>query len=30
MLRLECLSKYSGTAQDVLDQYEDGFDEQYN
>ncbi len=30
ILRLECLSKYSATAQDVLDQYEEGFDEQYN
>lgn len=29
LLRLEHLSHYSGTAQDVLDQYEDGFDEQY-
>lgn len=29
LLRLEHLSKYSGTAQDVLDSYEDDFDEQY-
>ena len=29
LLRLEHLSKYSGVAQDVLDTYEDGFDEQY-
>ena len=29
LLRLEHLSKYSGTAQDVLDTYEDGFEEQY-
>ncbi|MBQ9196898.1 MAG: N4-gp56 family major capsid protein [Clostridia bacterium] len=29
ILRLECLSKYSKTAQDVLDQYEEGFDDQY-
>ncbi len=29
LLRLEHLSKYSGTAQDVLDSYEDGYDEQY-
>ena len=29
LVRLEHLSKYSGTAQDVLDSYEDGYDEQY-
>lgn len=29
LLRLEHLSKYSGTAQDVLDSYEEGYDEQY-
>lgn len=29
LLRLEHLSKYSGVAVDVLDTYEDGFDEQY-
>lgn len=29
LLRVEHLSKYSGVAQDVLDTYEDGFDEQY-
>lgn len=29
LLRVEHLSKYSGVAQDVLDTYEDGYDEQY-
>ena len=29
LLRLEHLSKYSGVAQDVLDTYEDGYDDQY-
>ena len=29
MLRVEHLSKYSNVAQDVLDQYEAGYDEQY-
>lgn len=29
LLRIEHCSKYSGTAQDVLDQYEDGYADQY-
>ena len=29
LLRVEHLSKYSGVAQDVLDTYEEGYDEQY-
>ena len=29
LLRIEHCSKYSGTATDVLDQYEDGYADQY-